>query len=466
MQFCDTLLPYVVYDFLQCLCTCLGVLGVVTTVNPWLLLLLPPLSYCFWRLRTAFLQTSREARRLESVARSPVFALLGEALEGLTTIRRLGASDMYTRKLYDRLDAYSRPYFIFVGAGRHMGFRVDFLCWLMVVATTYSSLEAELLGTGGKSEYFGMSIMYVLQLAAIFQWCIRQSSEVENYIVAVERILEVRRITYLLPTRPDRGPHGAAAASRRRSALRLTVSACRWPWWCCCSTATCRRRRRSSPPPASTRRRTGRSTAASSWRTWRPRTGQGSGPCCADSPSTPSRAARSASSGGQVGEPDGRTARASAEGPPGRQTDRCTSRSRDGPGGDVVAGWGSFTGAGKTSALQVLFRLIEPSRGDMWIDGVSITELGLHDLRKKLSVIPQVPFLFSASMRENLDPESLHTDMELWDALEEVSSSYHRSEGQASAAPKRLLVGLATAADSPFVRLWCGGTHTHTHRCR
>lgn len=132
----------------------------------------------------------------------------------------------------------------------------------------------------------------------------------------------------------------------------------------------------------------------------------------------------------------------------------------------MVAGWGSFTGAGKTSALQVLFRLIEPSRGDMWIDGVSITELGLHDLRKKLSVIPQVPFLFSASMRENLDPESLHTDMELWDALEEVSSSYHRSEGQASAAPKRLLVGLATAADSPFVRLWCGGTHTHTHRCR
>jgi hypothetical protein len=49
------------------------------------------------------------------------------------------------------------------------------------------------MGTGAKAEFFGMSIMYVLQLAAIFQWAVRQSSEVENYIVAAERIIEVRQ---------------------------------------------------------------------------------------------------------------------------------------------------------------------------------------------------------------------------------------------------------------------------------
>jgi ABC-type microcin C transport system duplicated ATPase subunit YejF len=48
------------------------------------------------------------------------------------------------------------------------------------------------------------------------------------------------------------------------------------------------------------------------------------------------------------------------------------------------------TGAGKSTTVQVLFRLLEPTRGDIVIDGVSVLELGLHDLRKKLSVIPQV----------------------------------------------------------------------------
>lgn len=138
MQFCDTFLPYVIYDFMQCTCTCVGVLGVVISVNPWLLLLLPPLSVLFYRLRARFLRTSREARRMESVARSPVFALLGEALEGLTTIRAVGVTERFEHLFFQRLDAYARPYFVFVGAGRHLGFRLDFLCWLMVLATTYT----------------------------------------------------------------------------------------------------------------------------------------------------------------------------------------------------------------------------------------------------------------------------------------------------------------------------------------
>lgn len=49
-----------------------------------------------------------------------------------------------------------------------------------------------------------------------------------------------------------------------------------------------------------------------------------------------------------------------------------------------------IAGAGKSTTVQVLFRLLEPTRGDIVIDGVSVLELGLHDLRKKLSVIPQV----------------------------------------------------------------------------
>ena len=47
------------------------------------------------------------------------------------------------------------------------------------------------------------------------------------------------------------------------------------------------------------------------------------------------------------------------------------------------------TGAGKSSLMQALFRLAEPE-GILEIDGVAITEIGLHDVRQRISVIPQV----------------------------------------------------------------------------
>ncbi|XP_021375006.1 multidrug resistance-associated protein 1-like [Mizuhopecten yessoensis] len=76
------------------------------------------------------------------------------------------------------------------------------------------------------------------------------------------------------------------------------------------------------------------------------------------------------------------------------------------------------TGAGKSSLTLALFRIIEKAQGSIIIDGIDIASLGLHDLRSKITIIPQEPVLFSGTLKMNLDPFEQYSDAELWRALE------------------------------------------------
>jgi len=78
------------------------------------------------------------------------------------------------------------------------------------------------------------------------------------------------------------------------------------------------------------------------------------------------------------------------------------------------------TGAGKSSFIQILFRMGILVNGQIDIDNIDITTIGLDDLRSRISIIPQDPVLFTGTIRTNLDQFHFYTDHQIWNALEEV----------------------------------------------
>ncbi|EMR62218.1 putative metal resistance protein ycf1 protein [Eutypa lata UCREL1] len=119
------------------------------------------------------------------------------------------------------------------------------------------------------------------------------------------------------------------------------------------------------------------------------------------------------------------------------------------------------TGAGKSSLTLSLFRLIEPVTGNISIDNLNTSSIGLLDLRRRLAIIPQDAALFEGTVRDNLDPGHVHDDTEIWSVLEHARLKDHVSSmeggleakineaGSNLSAGQRQLISLARAMLTP-----------------
>ncbi|NXL82491.1 MRP4 protein, partial [Leptocoma aspasia] len=321
----DDLLPLTFLDFVQTLLQIFGVVAVAVAVIPWILIPLIPLFILFIFLRRYFLDTSRDIKRLESTTRSPVFSHLSSSLQGLWTIRALKAEERF-QKLFDaHQDLHSEAWFLFLTTSRWFAVRLDAICAIFVIVVAFGSL---LLAKTLNAGQVGLALSYAITLMGTFQWGVRQSAEVENLMISVERVMEYTELEKEAPWETNKHPppewpnQGMIAFEN----VNFTYS---------------------------------------------------------------------------------------LDGPLVLRHLSVLIKPKEKVG---IVG---RTGAGKSSLIAALFRLAEPE-GRIWIDKYLTSELGLHDLRKKISIIPQEPVLFTGTMRKNLDPFNEYTDEELWNALEEV----------------------------------------------
>ena len=358
----------------------------IACIFPGFLLVLLPVTGLFLFITGMFQSVARELKRLDNQSRGPLVSHATAAASGLATIRAYGESERFSRENDVHVDLSTRTYWQLYALNRWVAIRIDVLTTAMVAATAlFCVFERDSISPG----LAGLSISYALSMAGILQYTMRLATETEQSFVSVER---------------------------------LTYFSTALPYETECA-------RGSSPITEAEAEAAAPSTAAAA-------TEGGAAAPAAASPSSPLAAVTEVAE--DLCHPSwlpasfSRALIAGAWPARGRVELRGVDvRYRENlplvlHGVSFVAQAGHTvgivgrTGSGKTSLSLALFRVLELAAGSILIDGVDIARVNVHQLRRRLAIIPQDPSLWSGSLRYNLDLFSEHSDAEIFDALERV----------------------------------------------
>jgi len=334
--------------YLRTIFSVISTIAVISGVTPVFVFFMIPMILYYMHEQAFFTISYRELKRLDSTSRSPIYALLGESVDGVAVIRSFSAEDTLKKRLTNMLNKQQHAYFLVCAAQSWLAVRLELVGTLIITFTCLSAVAEQVMS--GADPVFaglaGLAVSYSMSVTQSLNWSVRMASDMEANMVAVERIQEYSqleaegdRITPVDATLPKGWPSSGAidimgAKLRYRSDLPLVLK------------------------------------------------------------------------GLDISIPAG-----SKVGVVGR------------------------TGAGKSTLMVGLLRIVELAEGSIEIDGQDIRQVGLAKLRANIAVIPQDPVLYSGTVRTNLDPFTEHSDDVLYEVLRRVglySGSSNAISGNAS----------------------------------
>ncbi|XP_050516933.1 probable multidrug resistance-associated protein lethal(2)03659 [Diabrotica virgifera virgifera] len=183
----DEVLPMTFMDTVQIGLEVAAICFVIGSLTYWIMIPTICIGILFYVMRVIFLETSRDVKRVESVTRSPIYTHLTASLQGLTTIRAFKAEDILKTEFDKYQNTHSAAFFMYLGANRTFGFWLDFICVIYIALVILSLIFVESETFGGN---MGLALTQTLGLTGMFQWGMRQWSELENQMTSVERVQE------------------------------------------------------------------------------------------------------------------------------------------------------------------------------------------------------------------------------------------------------------------------------------
>ncbi|KAK2189921.1 hypothetical protein NP493_93g00019 [Ridgeia piscesae] len=321
----DINIPMTIRIWISTSASVVATMIVISYSTPIFLSVVLPLGLLYYFVQRFYICSSRQLKRIDSIRRSPIYAHFGETVTGTSSIRAYGQQGRFIDHSDFLVDENQKAYYLSIVCSRWLAVSLDFIASCIVLfAGLFAVLERDTISAG----LAGLSVSYALQVTGSLNMMVKMTSDMETYIVAVERINEYTELEEEAPktiegTRPspDWPLHGRVRfcdyATQYRSGLPLVL-----------------------------------------------------------------------------------------------RDLNCQINANEKVG---IVG---RTGAGKSSMTLALFRIIEATAGSIVIDDQVIGQIGLHDLRSRLTIIPQDPVLFTGPLRMNLDPFDRYTDEEVWRSLE------------------------------------------------
>ena len=298
VDICDNNLGSTLRGWTSMIANFIGSIILIISVFPYFTFVILPMILLFYFIQKVYVSTARQLKRLVSVSTSPIYSHFGETLNGVSTIRAFGLQSKFTlhsEKLVDTNISCTYPSII---AQVWLQVRLEFLGNLIIFAAALFSILFKD-SSAVNSSTVGLIITYATTMTQVLAYMVKQQSDLETNIVAVERIKEYIEVE----SEADWKSYNAAPQDT-------------WP-----------------------------NLGSVEFKNYGMRYREGL-----------DLVLKAINAKIQGGEKVGIVGR---------------------------------TGAGKSSLTVALFRLVEPADGAIVIDDLDISNMGLHELRTRLTIIPQ-----------------------------------------------------------------------------